>query len=225
LRENATSEILRVIASSPTDIQPVLDTVVQNAARLCEATDASLYRVEDNVMRHVAMHGTISAALEVGETRSLSGRSASGRAIVDRQTVHVHDMQVDGADEFPDAWPAIQRQGIRTVLAVPMLHKGVPVGAIAIRRSEVRPFTDKHIALLKTFADQAVIAIENARLFNELKESLEQQTATSEILGVIASSPTDIQPVLDVVAKNAARLCEASDALIRRSPITGKYPI
>ena len=136
-REAAASDILRMIASSPTDLQPVLDIVVQSAARLCEATDASLYRLEDNVIRHVAMHGTISAAIEVGETRTLSRSSASGRAIVDRQTVHVHDMLADGADEYSDVWRAIQRQGIRTVLAVPMLRQGVPVGAIAIRRTEV----------------------------------------------------------------------------------------
>ncbi len=106
--------------------------------------------------------------------------------------------------------------GVRTVLATPLLREGIPIGAIHIRRMEVRPFTEKQIKLLETFAAQAVIAIENVRLFQELKESLEQQTATSEILGVIASSPTDIQPVLDVVAENAARLCEASDAVIYR---------
>ena len=107
-----------------------------------------------------------------------------------------------------------RHDGIRTVLATPLLREGVAIGVIHIRRTEVRPFTDKQIKLLETFADQAVIAIENVRLFQELKESLEQQTATSEILGVIASSPTDIQPVLDVVAENAARLCEATDASI-----------
>ena len=106
--------------------------------------------------------------------------------------------------------------GLRTVLDTPLLREGVAIGAIHIRRREVRPFSDWQIKLLETFADQAVIAIENVRLFNELKESLEQQTATSEILGVIASSPTDIQPVLDAVAESAARLCDARDAVVYR---------
>ena len=109
-----------------------------------------------------------------------------------------------------------KRSGSRTVLATPLLSRGVPIGVIFIRRMEVQPFSDKQIKLLETFADQAVIAIENARLFQELKESLEQQTATSEILGIIASSPTDIQPVLDTIAKNAARLCEATNAQVFR---------
>ena len=113
------------------------------------------------------------------------------------------------------------RVGVRTVLATPLLREGIPIGTIHIRRMEVRPFTDKQIKLLETFAAQAVIAIENVRLFQELKESLEQQTATSEILGVIASSPTDIQPVLNVVAENAARLCEATDAQIRLVEVDG----
>src|SRR5206468_4781821 len=120
------------------------------------------------------------------------------------------------ATEFPEIQAGVEREGDRTQLAVPLMREGVTIGAILIRRTTVDPFTDKQILLLKTFADQAVIAIENVRLFQELTEALEQQTATSQILGVIASSPTDIQPVLDVVAESAARLCEADDAIIRR---------
>jgi two-component system, NtrC family, sensor kinase len=210
-QQTATSEILGVIASSPTDLQPVLDVVAENAARLCEATDALILRVEADILRLVASYGP----LPTSQTRPISRQLVSGRAVIDRQTIHVHDITV-AEDEFPDTRTRGIPRGIRTFLATPLLRKGVPIGAIVIRRTEVRPFTEKQIALLKTFADQAVIAIENVRLFQELTEALEQQTATSQILGVIASSPTDIQPVLDVVAENAARLCDASDAVIQR---------
>jgi two-component system, NtrC family, sensor kinase len=214
-REVATAEILRVIASSPTDLQSVLDTITKSAAQLCEATDASLYRAEGNVMRHVARQG-YSTALRVGETRPIIRSLMSGRVIIDQKTLHIHDLLTEIESEYPEAKTAQQLTGTRTYLGSPLLRDGIAIGCIVIRRKEVRPFTDKQIALLKTFADQAVIAIENVRLFNELKESLEQQTATSEILGVIASSPTEIQPVLDVVTETAARLCEATDAVIHR---------
>ena len=212
-QQTATSEILRVIASSPTDIQPVLDVVAANAARLCGTTDAVIHRVDGEVIYPAAVFGSMPPA---PKGTSINRRTPLCRAIVDRQTVHVADLLAEVDNEFPDSKAIQQVTGTRTSLATPLLREGTSIGAIHVRRNEVRPFSDKQIKLLETFADQAVIAIENVRLFQELKESLEQQTATSEILGVIASSPTDIQPVLDVVAENAARLCDATDAVIRR---------
>src|SRR5690348_15606567 len=212
-QQTATSEILGVIAKSPTDIQPVLNAVAENATRVCGASDALIYRIDGDVLQLAAHYGPLAW---MNESMPCNRESVTGRSIIDRQTIHIDDLAAESETEFPVGKSLQQRFGQRTVLATPLLREEIPIGAIAIRRMEVRPFTDKQIKLLETFADQAVIAIENVRLFNELKESLEQQTATSEILGVIASSPTDIQPVLDVVAQNAARLCDAHDAIIHR---------
>jgi signal transduction histidine kinase len=216
-QQTATSEILRVIASSPTEIQPVLDVVAENAARICDSKDAQIFRVEGDMARKVASYGVTSPVLGVGETRPIRRGSPSGRAILDRQPVHIHDIGAEREEDYPDVWLTHRSLGIGTALAVPLLREGVSVGAIAIRRTEVRPFTDKQIAMLKTFADQAVIAIENVRLFKELQErnhdlteALEQQTATSDVLRVISSSPTDVRPVFDAIVRSATRLCEAS---------------
>ena len=212
-QQTATSEILGVIASSPTDIQPVLDVVAENAARVCGANDAVIRLVEGNMLRSVAHHGSLPQS-RPAESEPLDGGWIPARAVLERQTIHIHDIAAV-ENEFPESTARAKRAGVRTMLTTPLLREGIAIGVIHIRRTEVRPFTDKQIALLKTFADQAVIAIENVRLFQELKESLEQQTATSEILGVIASSPTDIQPVLDTIAQSAARVCGSDDATIR----------
>ena len=212
-QQTATSEILGVIASSPTDIQPVLDVVAENAARLCDATDAVIHRIDGDKLRSVANYGSLPTRRGEGRLIPMDRDSIPGRTVIDRRTLHIHDLAALPEDDLPATYA--RSLGVRTMLSTPLLREGIPIGTIHIRRMEVRPFTEKQIKLLETFAAQAVIAIENVRLFQELKESLEQQTATSEILGVIASSPTDIQPVLDVVAKNAARLGGAADAQIR----------
>ena len=220
-REAATSDILRIIARAPAELQCVLDAISERAAKLCDAEDAAIFRVDGNLFRLAAHFGPIPMVTALGGGRVIDRGTTPGRAIVDRQTIHVHDLPAAEA-EFPGAKATGIAMGVRTVLDTPLLREGIAIGAIHIRRREVRPFSDRQIKLLETFADQAVIAIENARLIHEqqarnrdLTEALEQQTATSEILRVIASSPTDIQPVLDVVVENAARLCAATDAQIR----------
>jgi signal transduction histidine kinase len=173
-QQSVTSEILRVISSSPTDLQPVLDTVAENAARLCDATDAQIFRVEGEVIRNVAAYGSMPvppAGLPISRGRPL------GRAIVDRQTIHVHDLAAELETEFPESKPWQQMSGARTVLATALMREGVPIGVIFIRRTEVRPFSEKQTALLRTFADQAMIAIENVRLFQEIQD----KTAELEI--------------------------------------------
>ena len=212
-RQTATSEILRVISSSPTDIQPVLDAVVESAARLCEAQNANLFRVEGDLMRKVSQHGSLQTSLAVGQARPITRGSVSGRAIGERRTVHVKDSLTVVDAEYPDVRETVHREGIRTVVAVPLLREGTPIGAITVYRTEgrwkepvPRPFSDEQIALLQTFADQAVIAIENVRLFNETKEALDQQKASAEILRVISSSVADAQPVFDKILESCERL-------------------
>jgi GAF domain-containing protein len=219
-QQTATSEILGVIASSPTDVQPVLDVVAENAARLCDSSDSTIFRVDGDALEMVAVYGSMPVARL---PRHITRGTPPGRAIIDRQTIHVHDLEAELDTGFPDSKPIQQVAGTHTILATPLLREAVPIGSIVIRRTEVRPFSEKQITLLKTFADQAVIAIENVRLFNELQarnrdltETLEQQTATSEVLRVIASSPTELQPVLDTVIANAVTLAGANHGHIRQ---------
>ena len=212
-QQAATSDILRMIASSPTDLQSVLDAIVASAARVCSAEDASVRLVDGEVLRLMAHVGPIPITIVA---LPIAGEPLNQHVLRSGETVHIHDILAEEGPMFAPTRARVQTVGVRTLVYAPLLRRGQAIGLIGLRRLEAKPFTDSQIRLLKTFADQAVIAIENVRLFQELTESLEQQTATSKILGVIASSPTDIQQVLDTVAENAARLCGASDALIRR---------
>src|SRR6516225_9827190 len=210
-QQTATAGILAALSSSPADLRHVCAEIAANAARLCDAYDAAILQVEGNNLKVVAHHGPISAALTVPLTRGV----ISGRAVLDRRMIHVGDLQAEGY-EFVEGKDYALRFGYRTILAVPLMHQGKAIGAISVRRSEVRPFDDHQIELLKTFADQAVIAIENSRLFHETKEALERQTATANILQIISSSPTDVNPVFEAILENACRLCDSQLAAVFR---------
>ncbi len=220
-QQTATSEVLGVISASPSELEPVFQTMLANAARLCEASYGALWLREGEVFRAVALHGPLPTAfaekLRSGQRRP-GPTTGLGRVAKTRQPVHVHDLRLDQPylDRHPLPRAGVELAGIRTLLTVPMLKESELVGAIAIYRREVRPFTDKQIALVTNFASQAVIAIENARLLNELQESLEQQTATSEVLGVISGSPGELEPVFQAMLAKATRLCEANFGMLFR---------
>jgi GAF domain-containing protein len=197
-QQTATSEVLRVISNSPTEIQPVLDAVGENAARLCDANNAVIFRLEGDLLRQVASYGGLPTTSHPVEGLPVNRGRVTGRAVFERRTIHVHDLAAE-EHNFPEGSRDARRDGHRTTLATPLLREGSPIGAILIRRMEVRPFSDKQIALVETFADQAVIAIENTRLLSELRESLQQQTATADVLGVISSSPGELEPVFEAV--------------------------
>ena len=229
-RQAATAEILRVISQSPTEVQPVFDTIAQNAVKLCGADISVVTTVDGETLQLVAMYGLTPEGAEAVRRdfpMPLNAQSTSARTIRNRAVVHVEDVRGGSDYQYKDTARAGHWRG---TLGVPMLRGTQVIGAIMVARSSPGRFADAQVALLKTFADQAVIAIGNVRLFTELQdknqaltqahaqvtEALEQQTATSDILRVISSSPTEVQPVFDAIARNAARLCEAFDATIFR---------
>jgi signal transduction histidine kinase len=214
-QQTAVSEVLRVISSSPTDVQPVLQAVAERAARICDAKYVDVFLVDGDELRIRVAVGDMGRPA-MNETRPLDRTTVIGRAVIDGVPVQVEDLQQAPESEFPLGRKMALDWGHRTTFAVPLRRENRSLGVILLRRPEVRPFTDKQIALLRTFADQAAIAIENVRLFNETKEALEGQTATADILKVISRFDTDLQPVFDAIAANALALCRATTGWVYR---------
>jgi GAF domain-containing protein len=220
-QQTATADVLKVISRSTFDLQTVLDTLVESAARLCGAEMANIWRPRDGAYRLTASYGVTARYKESLENKEFlntiaiePGRGTTvGRVLLERKSIHIHDIQADPDYKLSGL---VALGGTRTMLGIPMLREGDPIGVLVLVQSAVRPFTDKQIELATTFADQAVIAIENVRLFEEvqartrdLSESLEQQTATSEVLQVISSSAGELKPVFETMLESAVRICGA----------------
>ncbi len=219
-QQTATSEVLRIISSSPGDLQPVFATMLENGVRICDATFGNIYLLEGDALKSAASLNTPAAFAEVrGRSSFRPGpKNPISRMIATKQVVHVTDVAASEAyaERDPVTVAAVELGGVRALIVVPMLKENELIGALTLARQEVRPFNDKQIELVQNFASQAVIAIDNARLLNELRqrtndltESLEQQTATSEVLQVISSSPGELEPVFAAMLGSATSICEA----------------
>src|SRR5262249_41263148 len=211
-QQTATSEVLRVISSSPGELAPVFESMLANATRLCEAKFGLLFRYDNGAFHPVAMLNAPAALADFirqrGPYRPQPGVPLH-RVLATKKVVHTVDQAAEQVQT-----PSAKLAGARTHIVVPMLNENELVGVIAIYRQEVRAFTDKQIELVQNFAAQAVIAIENARLLNELRESLQQQTAAADVLRVISSSPDELKPVFETVLANATRICEAKYGML-----------
>ncbi len=210
-RQTATAEVLSVISESPTDVQPVLEAVAQRAGLLCRADGSRVWLLVDGQLRAMTSYGATYIASAHAEVLPLRRTSIAGRSILERRSIHIEDVLAVIETEYPDVRDIQKRIGFRTALNVPLLREGEALGVISLLRDDVRPFDPAEIALVETFADQAVIAIQNVRLFNETKEALEQQTATGEVLQVISGSMADTKPVFDKILESGRHLFRSDE--------------
>jgi signal transduction histidine kinase len=204
-QQTAIAEILRVISSSPTDVQPVLDAIAERAARFCDAAAASMYLIDGESLKHLASKGPSADPVSHVDTLPIDRNSLTGRAVLERRMIHLPDLTTEES-EYPLSYELAKRLGHRTVIVTPLLREGQPFGAMLLRRQQVRPFSEREIALLHTFGDQAAIALENVRLFNETKEALDQQRASGEVLAAISNSIADATPVFERILAGCERL-------------------